>query len=98
MDELRAKQIAEEAAAKAVLLQGQVISQQVAKELSGQMIHSSPISPHCEVVLAKPPECEDFRGIRSWIMCRAFQIMEVEDRKKLPVGEAWSEARKVCVR
>ena len=58
--------------------------------------HHSPISPHCEAVLAKPPSCEDFRGIRSWVLCKSWDIMEKEKRTKLPVGEAWREARKVC--
>lgn len=65
-------------------------------ELSGEVLYHSPISQHCEAVLAKPPKCYDFRGIRSWVMCRAFQILETQRRVKLPVGEAWREARRVC--
>lgn len=98
MDELKAKQIAEEAAVKAAELTGSKIAQQVAKELSGEVLHESPVSPHCEAVLAKPPLCWDFRGIRSYVLCKAWDIMEKERRVRLPVGEAWSEARRVCVR
>jgi len=98
MDELRAKQIAEEAAVKAVELQGSRIAEQVAKEMSGEMLHQSPISPHCEAVLETPPKCYDFRGIRSWVLCKAWDILEREKRIRLPVSEAWAEARGICVR
>jgi len=98
MDEIQAKRIAEEAAVKAVELQGSRIAEQVAKEMSGELLHQSPVSPHCEAVLASPPKCYDFRGIRAFVMCRAWDIMEKEKRTRLPVGEAWSEARRVCVR
>jgi len=98
IDEIQAKRIAEEAAVKAVELQGSRIAEQVAKEISAELLHHSPISPHCEAVLETPPKCYDFRGIRSWVMCRAWDIMESEKRTRLPVGEAWSEARRVCVR
>lgn len=56
-----------------------------------------PLSAHCEAVLAKPPKCFDFRGVRAFVMCRAWDILEKEKRTKLPVSEAWQEARKVCV-
>lgn len=95
MDE-RAKAIAEEAAAKAVLLQGNHIAQQVAKELSGEALHHSPISQHCEAVLETSPECSSFREIRSWVLCKAWDILEKEKRTKLPVGEAWQLARRTC--
>jgi hypothetical protein len=96
MDEIVAKRIAEEAAVKAVELQGSKIAQQVAKELSGEVLHTSPISPRCEAILASRPKCYDFRGIRSWVLCKAWEILEREKRTRLPVGEAWAEARKVC--
>lgn len=98
MDEIQAGRIAEEAAVKASELTGSRIAEQVAKELSGGVLHQSPISEHCEAVLAEPPRCYDFRGIRSFVLCRAWDIMEKEKRTRLPVGEAWSEARTVCVR
>jgi hypothetical protein len=98
MDELRAKQIAEEAAVKAVELQGSRIAERVAKELSSEVYHQSPISPHCEAVLAKPPLCYDFRNIRAWVMCEAWRRMEEEKLSKLPVGQAWQKARQVCVK
>lgn len=58
----------------------------------------SPISLHCQRVLEEPPKCYDFRNIRGWVMCRAWDILEKEKRTKLPVSEAWREARKVCER
>ncbi|MBW2675278.1 MAG: hypothetical protein JRD89_18010 [Deltaproteobacteria bacterium] len=91
-----ASRIAEEAAVKAATLVGSRIAEQVAKELSGERIHMSPISPHCERILETPPRCWDFRGIRAYVMCRAWDIMEKEKRARLPVGEAWAEARRVC--
>lgn len=97
MDDIQAKRIAEEAAVKAVELQGSRVAEQVAKEMSAELLHQSPVSPHCEAVLEMPPRCYDFRGIRSWVMCKAWDIMEKEKRTRLPVGEAWSEARRVCV-
>lgn len=61
-------------------------------------LEHNPLSAHCEAVLATPPKCYDFRGIRSYVMCKAWDILEKEKRAKLPVSEAWAEARKVCVR
>lgn len=100
MDEIRARQIAEEAAVKAVELHGQKIAEQVAKEMSGEMIHQSPISPHCERVLEALEKggipCWDFRLSRSAVLCKAWEILEKEKRTKLPVGEAWSYLRAKC--
>ena len=76
----------------------ELAAERVAKELSGEVLHGSPISPHCEAVLTKPPACWDFRGIRSWVMCRSWQLMEDEKLTQLPVGRAWAEARQACVR
>jgi len=53
-------------------------------------------SSRCEAVLSKPPPCYDFRGMRAYVLCKAWDIMEKEKRSRLPVGEAWREARKVC--
>lgn len=66
--------------------------------LPATQMSGNPTSLHCEEVLERPPKCYDFRGIRSYVMCRAWDIMEKEKRTTLPVGEAWAEARKVCVR
>ncbi|MFA5186455.1 MAG: hypothetical protein WC551_08270 [Patescibacteria group bacterium] len=79
-------------------LTGSKIAHQVAKELSGQVLHSSPVSPHCQAILNQPPRCWDFRGIRAFVMCQAWDIMEKERRPKLPVGEAWTQARRVCIK
>jgi hypothetical protein len=55
-----------------------------------------PLSARCDAVLTKPPDCADFRAVRAYVMCRAWQIKEQENRDKLPVSEAWAEARKAC--
>lgn len=59
--------------------------------------HHSPISAHCVDVLANPPKCYDFRGVRSYVLCRAWDLLEKEKLPTLPVSRAWQEARKVCV-
>lgn len=89
--------LVEKASVTAAELTGSKIARQVAQELSGQVLHSSPLSPHCQTVLNQPPRCWDFRGIRAFVMCQAWDIMEKEKRTKLPVGEAWAQARKSCV-
>lgn len=89
--------VAAKAAVSAATLVGQKISEEIAKRQEEESLHSSPISIHCERVLETSPKCWDFRGIRSYVMCRAWQILEEEKRTRLPVGEAWMEARKVCV-
>lgn len=66
--------------------------------LAKDALGHNPLSAHCEAVLAKAPLCYDFRNIRGWVMCRAWDILEKEKRTKLPVSEAWQEARKVCAR
>jgi hypothetical protein len=53
-------------------------------------------SPHCELVLSKPPECTDFRKVRSWVLCKAWGIMDERKLTKLPIKEAWVEAHKTC--
>jgi len=97
MEREEAERIAEKAAINTAVLMGSKIAGHVVKELAGELMHSSPISPHCERILKVPPKCWDFRGIRAWVMCKAWDIMEKEKRVRLPVGEAWAEARRVCV-
>ena len=70
------------------------MGEQLAKK--EEEVHHSPVTPHCERVLGTSPLCWDFRGIRSFVLCKAWDIMEKEKRKRLPVGEGWVEARKVC--
>jgi hypothetical protein len=89
------ERMVDKAAISASVLTGQRIAEQLAKK-EQEPIHHSPISPHCENVLDNPPLCWDFRGIRSYVLCKAWDIMEKGKRVRLPVGEAWSEARKVC--
>lgn len=53
-------------------------------------------SPHCELVLSKPPECGDFRKTRSFAMCLAWKIMDEEKLPRLQLKRAWQEIRKTC--
>jgi len=61
-----------------------------------EVLHHSPISEHCQRVLEEPPKCYDFRGIRSYVLCLAWKLLEDEKRTTLPVGEAWQKARATC--
>lgn len=91
----REEMVAERAAVQAAELTASRVVEQVAKELSGEVLHYSPISPHCEAVLAEPPKCFDFRGARSFCLCWAWKEMEERKLSQLPVGEAWQELRRV---
>jgi hypothetical protein len=43
--------------------------------------------------------CEDFRGIRQWVMASAWHKMEKEGKSfKVSIKEAWSEAKEQCSR
>jgi hypothetical protein len=53
-------------------------------------------SPHCELVLSKPPECGDYRAMRSWVLCKSWQLMDKGRLTRLPVKQAWSEAKGIC--
>ncbi len=56
---------------------------------------------HCKEVLDKGLNenvCKSFRGIRSWVMCRAFQLIEEEELSfSGALKKAWSEARSKCI-
>ncbi len=62
----------------------------------------NPISEHCKLVLENdlPAEvCTSFRGIRRWVMCRAWELM---DENKMPFRQAmrtaWAEAKEKCLK
>lgn len=82
MDEVQARRIAEEAAEIA---------------LSKLSESDNPLSAKCERVLGTIPKCYDFRGIRRWVMCKAWDVMET---RRVPFGaaisEAWDKAKEVC--
>jgi hypothetical protein len=43
--------------------------------------------------------CEDFRGIRQWVMARAWELMEKEHKRfKDAIKEAWAEVKERCLR
>lgn len=96
MNEAVIESVAAKAAVSAATLVGTKMAEQLAKKQEEEALHQSPISPHCERVLETPPLCWDFRGIRSYVLCKAWDIMEKEKRIRLPVAEAWREARAVC--
>lgn len=50
----------------------------------------------CQVILAEPPRCDDFKKARAWVLCHAWDRMEKEHLAELPVRESWIELRKVC--
>jgi hypothetical protein len=55
------------------------------------------VSAKCATVLGAPVPCEDFRGIRRYVLCAAWRRMEEEKKPfKEAVREAWAEARKAC--
>ena len=64
--------------------------------------HESPLSKHCERVLTSPPPCdpsvESMKKRRSWVMCRAFQLLEngVADDFREAVTRAWQEVWRTC--
>ena len=68
--------------------------------LASEVREIDEVSPKCASVLEAPlskDRCYSFRGIRQWVMCRAWEIMETE---KVPFSEAisraWAEAKKGC--
>jgi hypothetical protein len=92
--------VAERAAVAALAAVTPRLMEHVARELRAALEEvkggGNPVSPHCDRVLATPPPCTGFREIRSWVLCRSWEKMEKEGLKRLPVGEAWREARTVC--
>lgn len=89
--------VATKAAVSASSLIGQKIAEQMAKKAEeAEALHGSPITERGKAVLGTVPLCYDFRGTRSWVLTRAWQIMEKEKRARLPVGEAWSDVRRIC--
>jgi len=63
-------------------------------------IDGNPISAKCEYVLERgtPAEvCKDFREIRRWVLCRAWELMETEGlRFRDAISRAWIEAKEKC--
>jgi hypothetical protein len=55
-------------------------------------------SSHCILRLREPPDCSDFFGMRSWVMCYA-QWVNVKEKKmdlSTAITDAWSQARRQC--
>jgi hypothetical protein len=98
MTERDLEAVAERAAVAALAAMMPKLTGELARELQEILLgeRGNPVSPHCERVLATPPPCTGFREIRSWVLCRSWEKMEKEGLERLPVGEAWREARTVC--
>lgn len=74
------------------------IAERTAEIVLSKMSESdNPLSVKCERVLGTIPKCYDFRGIRRWVMCKAWDVMET---RRIPFGaaisEAWDNAKRVC--
>lgn len=52
----------------------------------------------CKIVLERPPDCQDFRKVRAYVMCKAHDVMAKE---RIPFRDAirrgWQDVKKVCV-
>jgi len=61
----------------------------------------NPLTEHCKMVLEKgitEAICKSFRGIRSWVMCRAFELIEKEKMGfRDALKTAWAEAHEKCL-
>ena len=60
-------------------------------------------SEKCKPVLEiglTPSVCKDFRAIRRWVACRAWQLLESDkyDRWRDAIRQAWMEARTECLK
>ena len=61
---------------------------------------SNDISEKCKLILEEKltkDRCFDFRGVRQWVMCRTWEMMEKE---RVPFAEgirrAWDEIKSKC--
>ena len=54
-------------------------------------------SAKCEKVLSETPKCYDFRAIRRYTACRAWNVMEIEKAGWAEAIKAgWAKARETC--
>jgi len=57
----------------------------------------SQLSEKCRVRLKEPPDCFDPRGVRSWVICKAWERVLKE---RVPFRDAmrlsWEEVKKTC--
>ncbi len=60
----------------------------------------NPPSEHCKAVLESLDEklCRDFRGQRSWVMCRAWELMDSGMTFREAIRTAWAELREKCAK
>ena len=70
-------------------------------EVLGLEPHEVNVSEKCRIVLEKgltPEVCRDFRGIRRWVACRAWDLIEndVVNTWREAMKKAWAEAKAKC--
>jgi len=60
----------------------------------------NPPSEHCKAVLSSLDEklCRDFRGQRSWVMCRAWELIDEGMTFRDAIRTAWEELREKCAK
>jgi hypothetical protein len=60
------------------------------------------VSTHCKITLEKGLDketCYDFRKVRAWVMCKAWEKMSKEPMRFADaVRAAWADAKTECAR
>ncbi len=62
-----------------------------------------PVSKKCELILKRGPICENgieqFKGQRSFALCRAFELLELGQATSFGDGlkKAWDEIHTTCI-
>ena len=77
-----------------------LVGREIAELLGLDGKEINPISEHCKSVLDKgltEDVCRDFRGIRRWVLCRTWQLMDEEKKRfRDAISQAWKEAKDIC--
>lgn len=55
----------------------------------------------CDIVLEDgltKDECTDLRKVRQWVMCRAFELLELDETNSFSMAMkmAWKDAKDIC--
>ena len=60
----------------------------------------NPVSEHCKRIFDKglnPDTCTNFRFIRAWVMCKAWQLIDEHHlRFRDAIRAAWKIAKEIC--
>ncbi len=78
------------------------LAKHVAEILGIDIKDINPVSQHCRQVLDRgvtKEVCGDFREIRRFVMCKAFEILDTGPTKSLgdALRAAWKVAKDLCV-